>query len=203
MVVSDQIKLEVKRGRRPGKNNTRQEVLESARALFSSQGFTGTTIRKVAEDAGVDVAQVMQFFRSKQELFMVVMSVPISVLEQFDTVFEGPSEQLGERIVRAYLSAWEGEPEASEPLMAMLRGSMVSEDARKLLSDFIESRLLSSAKAPLGSDAVLRAGLAASMLVGIVTSRNIIVVPTLAEAEQEQLISIIAPAIQQILMPSL
>lgn len=202
MVVSDQIKLEVKRGRRPGKNNTRQEVLESARALFSSQGFTGTTIRKVAEDAGVDVAQVMQFFRSKQELFMVVMSVPISVLEQFDTVFEGPSEQLGERIVRAYLSAWEGEPEASEPLMAMLRGSMVSEDARKLLSDFIESRLLSSAKAPLGSDAVLRAGLAASMLVGIVTSRNIIVVPTLAEAEQEQLISIIAPAIQQILMPS-
>ena len=202
MVVSDQIKLEVKRGRRPGKNNTRQEVLESARALFSSQGFTGTTIRKVAEDAGVDVAQVMQFFRSKQELFMVVMSVPISVLEQFDTVFEGPSEQLGERIVRAYLSAWEGEPEASEPLMAMLRGSMVSEDARKLLSDFIESRLLSSAKAPLGSDAVLRAGLAASMLVGIVTSRNIIVVPTLAEAEQEQLIGIIAPAIQQILMPS-
>lgn len=201
--MSDQIKLEVKRGRRPGKNNTRQEVLESARALFSSQGFTGTTIRKVAEDAGVDVAQVMQFFRSKQELFMVVMSVPISVLEQFDTVFEGPSEQLGERIVRAYLSAWEGEPEASEPLMAMLRGSMVSEDARKLLSDFIESRLLSSAKAPLGSDAVLRAGLAASMLVGIVTSRNIIVVPTLAEAEQEQLISIIAPAIQQILMPSL
>ncbi|MFZ2843454.1 TetR family transcriptional regulator [Psychrobacter sp.] len=200
--MSDQIKLEVKRGRRPGKNNTRQEVLESARALFSSQGFTGTTIRKVAEDAGVDVAQVMQFFRSKQELFMVVMSVPISVLEQFDTVFEGPSEQLGERIVRAYLSAWEGEPEASEPLMAMLRGSMVSEDARKLLSDFIESRLLSSAKAPLGSDAVLRAGLAASMLVGIVTSRNIIVVPTLAEAEQEQLISIIAPAIQQILMPS-
>ncbi len=202
MILSDQIKLEVKRGRRPGKNNTRQEVLESARALFSSQGFTGTTIRKVAEDAGVDVAQVMQFFRSKQELFMVVMSVPISVLEQFDTVFEGPSEQLGERIVRAYLSAWEGEPEASEPLMAMLRGSMVSEDARKLLSDFIESRLLSSAKAPLGSDAVLRAGLAASMLVGIVTSRNIIVVPTLAEAEQEQLISIIAPAIQQILMPS-
>lgn len=202
MILSDQIKLEVKRGRRPGKSNTRQEVLESARALFSSQGFTGTTIRKVAEDAGVDVAQVMQFFRSKQELFMVVMSVPISVLEQFDTVFEGPSEQLGERIVRAYLSAWEGEPEASEPLMAMLRGSMVSEDARKLLSDFIESRLLSSAKAPLGSDAVLRAGLAASMLVGIVTSRNIIVVPTLAEAEQEQLISIIAPAIQQILMPS-
>lgn len=202
MILSDQIKLEVKRGRRPGKNNTRQEVLESARALFSSQGFTGTTIRKVAEDAGVDVAQVMQFFRSKQELFMVVMSVPISVLEQFDTVFEGPSEQLGERIVRAYLSAWEGEPEASEPLMAMLRGSMISEDARKLLSDFIESRLLSSAKAPLGSDAVLRAGLAASMLVGIVTSRNIIVVPTLAEAEQEQLIGIIAPAIQQILIPS-
>jgi len=40
------------------------------------------------------------------------------------------------------------------------------------------------------------------MLVGVLTSRNVIVVPTLAEAQQEQLISIIAPAIQQILMPS-
>lgn len=200
--MSDQIKLEVKRGRRPGKYNTRQEILESARALFSSQGFTGTTIRKVAEDAGVDVAQVMQFFHSKQELFLAVMSIPTSVLEKFDTVFEGPSEQLGERVVRAYFSAWEGEPEISEPLLAMFRGSMVSEDARKQLSDFIQSRLVSNNKEKISCDTVLRAGLAASMLVGVLTSRNVIVVPTLAEAQQEQLVSIIAPAIQQILMPS-
>ena len=159
-------------------------------------------VRFLQHSSGVDVAQVMQFFHSKQELFLAVMSIPTSVLEKFDTVFEGPSEQLGERVVRAYFSAWEGEPEISEPLLAMFRGSMVSEDARKQLSDFIQSRLVSNNKAKISCDTVLKAGLAASMLVGVLTSRNVIVVPTLAEAQQEQLISIIAPAIQQILMPS-
>ena len=66
-------------------------------------GFAATTIRVVAADAGVDASQVMQFFRSKDELFAAVMAVPPSALERFDTAFEGPDEHLGERVVRAYL----------------------------------------------------------------------------------------------------
>jgi AcrR family transcriptional regulator len=189
------------RGRRPGPNSTRQAVLDAARARFASDGFAATTIRLIAADAEVDVSQVMQFFRSKDELFAAVMAVPSSALDRFNTVFEGPDEGLGERVVRAYLKAWEQIPEESEPLMAMLRGAIVNEQARDQLRDFIQSRLMAGTGEARSSDAALRAGLASSMLVGLVTSRRIIGVPLLVAAELEELVAIIAPAIQQTLAP--
>ncbi|MBT2551031.1 TetR family transcriptional regulator [Arthrobacter sp. ISL-65] len=189
-----------RRGRRPGAGSTRQAVLDAARARFASDGFGATTIRRVAADAGVDVSQVMQFFRSKDELFAAVMSVPASALERFNTAFEGPDEHLGERVVRAYLAAWEGPALDSEPLMAMLRGAIVNDHARAQLRDFIQSRLLHGASGRSGDDAALRAGLASSMLVGIVTSRRIIGVPVLVAADTEKLVATVAPAIQRILV---
>ena len=189
-----------RRGRRPGTSSTRQAVLDAARARFADDGFADTTIRLVAADAGVDASQVMQFYRSKDELFAAVMAIPQSALERFDTAFEGPDEHLGERVVRAYLGAWEGRPEESEPLMAMLRGAIVNENANGQLRDFIQSRLLNGTSERAAPDAALRAGLASSMLVGIVTGRRIIGVPALVTADTEQLVALLAPAIQRVLV---
>jgi hypothetical protein len=47
---------------------------------------------------------------------------------------------------------------------------------------------------------VLRAGLAATMLVGVVTGRQIIGVPVLVAADLEQLVATVGPAIHQILV---
>lgn len=190
-----------RRGRRPGTSNTRQAILEAARARFANDGFAATTIRLVAADASVDASQVMQFYRSKDELFAAVMAIPSEVLERFNTAFEGPDDDLGERVVRAYLSAWEGAHEVSEPLMAMLRGAIVNESAAEQLRSFIQSRLLEGTRERTDTDAALRAGIASSLLVGVVTSRRIIGVPTLLAARTEELIAILAPAIQQVLVP--
>lgn len=190
----------VRRGRRPGPGNSRQAVLDAARARFASEGFTGATIRGIATDAGVDVSQVMQFFRSKDELFAAVMAVPASALERFGTVFEGPDEHLGERVVRGFLRAWEGLPEESEPLLATLRGAFANDQARQQLRDFIQHRLRTGSRKHIGTDDALRAGVALSLLVGLVTSRRIIGVPTLVEADTELLVSIVAPAIQKVLV---
>lgn len=195
-----------RRGRRPGPGSTRQAVLDAARARFARDGFAGTTIRRVATDAGVDASQVMQFFRSKDDLFAAVMAVPASALARFDTAFEGPDEHLGERVVRAYLGAWEGRAEESEPLMAMLRGAVTNEYACAQLRDFVQSRLVHGIGGrgdggSSGDDAMLRAGLAAAMLVGIVTSRRIIGVPVLVAADTEQLVATVGPAIQRMLAP--
>ena len=185
-------------GRRPGTASTRQTVLSAARARFASDGFAATTIRLIAADAGVDPSQVMQFFGSKDELFAAVMQIPSSALHQFDTVFEGADEHLGERVVRAYLDAWEGAPEQSEPLMAMLRGAIVNEQASTQLREFIQSRL-TRGMSGRGDDATLRAGLAAAMLVGVITSRRIIGVPVLASADTDTLVTTVGPVIQQLL----
>lgn len=178
----------------------RKAILEAARARFASEGFTATTIRRIAADADVDASLVIQFFRSKDELFVAAMEIPTTVLTLFDTAFEGPNDHLGERVARAYLSAWEGPPEESEPLRAMLRGAIVNELAAKQLRDFIQSRLLHGAGDRGGADAALRAGLAAAMLVGVVTSRDIIGVPLIANAEIDEIVRVLAPAIQEILV---
>lgn len=190
-----------RRGRRPGPNSTRQLVLDAARARFASDGFAGTTIRLVAADAGVDVAQVMQFFRSKDELFAAVMAIPASALQRFDALYEGPDEHLGERVVRAFLAGWEGIAEESEPLMATLRGAFVNDQAREQLRGFIQSRLLTGTSDHPDPEAMLRSGLAASLLVGMVVGRRIIGVPILVAADSEEMVRIVGPAIQKILVP--
>jgi AcrR family transcriptional regulator len=192
-----------RRGRRAGSASTRQAVLDAARVRFASDGFAATTIRRVAADAGVDASQVMQFFGSKDDLFAAVRAIPASAIRRFDTAFEGPDEHLGERVVRAFLAAWEGTAEESEPLMAMLRGAIVNADASAQLRDFIQSRLLHGTAGRAGGsgpDAMLRVGLAAAMLVGIITSRRIIGVPVLVAADTEQIVATVAPAIQHVLV---
>jgi AcrR family transcriptional regulator len=194
--------VQARRGRRPGANTTRREILDAARARFATDGFAATTIRRIASDAGVNPSLVMQFFTSKEELFAAVMSISPKSLERISTVFDGPDEHLGERVVRAHLEVWEGAPEDSEPLMAMLRGAIGNEQAGSQLREFIQARLLDAMGAEGGNapDAALRAGLASSMLVGIVVGRRLVGVPILAEADTETLISLVAPAIQSVLV---
>ncbi|MBP0456433.1 TetR/AcrR family transcriptional regulator [Streptomyces montanisoli] len=191
-----------RRGRRPGTNTTRRAILDAARVRFAADGFTATTIRRVAADAGVDASLVMQFFRSKSELFAAVMSVPPKALTRFSAAFEGTDEHLGERVVRAFLEVWEGDDTSSEPLMAMLRGAIVNDQANEQLREFLQERLLVDGIASRAVDnATLRAGIVSSMLVGLVVGRGIVSVPTLTGADRETLISIVGPAVQRVLVP--
>lgn len=195
---------ERRRGRRPGVSTSRQAILDAARARFARDGYVATTIRQVAADAGVDAALVMQFFRSKDELFAAVMSISPDTLARLSGAFAGPDEHLGERVVRAFLDVWEGAAQNSQPLMAMLRGAVVNEQANTQLREFIQARLLNAAgPRATDADAVLRAGLASSMLVGLVVGRRIVGVPALVDAGTETLIGLIAPAIQGVLAPKL
>ncbi|MEV0844349.1 TetR family transcriptional regulator [Streptomyces sp. NPDC049954] len=191
-----------RRGRRPGTSTTRQAVLHAARARFATDGFTATTIRRVAADAGVDASLVMQFFGSKNELFAAVMSIPADALTGFSAAFEGPDEGLGERVVRAFIEIWEGDARSAEPLMAMLRGAIVNERANEQLRAFLQERLLVDAIASRAVDeATLRAGIVSSMLVGLMVGRGVVGVPTLTGAERETLITLVGPAVQSVLVP--
>jgi AcrR family transcriptional regulator len=195
-----------RRGRRPGTNTTRQAILAAARARFAADGFTKTTIRRVAADAGVDASLVMQFFRSKGELFAAVMAIPAEALTRFSAAFEGADEGLGERVVRAFLDVWEVDARTSGPLMAMLRGAIVNDQVNKQLREFLQERLLVAAVASRAADAdtddaMLRAGIVSSMLVGLVVGRGVVGVPALIGAEREELIMLVGPAVQSVLVP--
>ena len=189
-----------KRGRRPGTTDTRQTVLAAARARFASDGYANATIRKIAADADVDAALVMQFFGSKDELFAAAMSVPQRVMTQIDEVFAGPRRSLGDRLARTYLALWEDDADSAEPLMAMFRSAVTNAHAAEQLRGFIQSRFLKSAT-PLGGqpDAALRASLATVMLLGITIGRRVVKVPLLVDEDRETLVRLVAPALQKVL----
>jgi len=190
-----------RRGRRPGPNETRQAVLAAARARFAQDGYAGTTIRKIAADAGVDASLVIQLYRAKDELFAAVMAITPTALAHFARAFIGPEQGIGERVTRAFLEVWEGDPRDSEPLLAMLRGAITNEQATTQLSEFIEARLLLGIRPELRHDppARTRVGLAASMLVGLIVGRRLVRVPTVRDVDTETLVALVAPAIQALL----
>jgi AcrR family transcriptional regulator len=190
-----------RQGRRPGSNDNRQRVLDAARARFAADGYAGATIRKIAGDAGVDASLVMQFFGSKEELFAAVMSITPRSLSGFSEAFEGSHATAGERVTRAFLNLWDGDAADSEPLIAMLRAAVSNEQSSIQLRGFLESRV-SEALAPRlegDEDATIHAALVASMLVGVIVGRRIVRVGTLADADFETLVRLIAPGVQAIL----
>jgi hypothetical protein len=82
---------------------------------------------------------------------------------------------------------------------AALRSAIVNERARSQLSEFLESRWLRAAQRGPADFAPLRGGLASSIIVGVIFSRQIIKVPALAAADQESLVAQLAPLVQQLL----
>lgn len=47
----------------------REEILAAARAVFSRQGFRGTTIADIAEEAGIALGTIYLYFPSKEDVF--------------------------------------------------------------------------------------------------------------------------------------
>ena len=47
----------------------KEQILEAAELLFSEHGYEGTTVRKLAMKAGINVAMVSYYFGSKEKLF--------------------------------------------------------------------------------------------------------------------------------------
>ena len=69
------------------KQATREKVLEAARDLFNETGYEETTIRAIAERAGVSVGSVFTTFASKAEVLSHVMDKRLGELyAEFDRV---------------------------------------------------------------------------------------------------------------------
>jgi AcrR family transcriptional regulator len=69
------------------KQATREKVLEAARDLFNDTGYDETTIRAIAERAGVSVGSVFTTFASKAEVLSHVMDARLGDLyAEFDRV---------------------------------------------------------------------------------------------------------------------
>ncbi|GIF06596.1 TetR/AcrR family transcriptional regulator [Actinoplanes siamensis] len=66
--------------RRRDAARTRQALLDAARRRFANAGYAGTTVRDIADDAGVNVALINRYFESKEGLFEAALAASFAEL---------------------------------------------------------------------------------------------------------------------------
>jgi AcrR family transcriptional regulator len=186
-------------GRRPGRPDTRGEIVTAAAQCFATAGFDATSMRQVAANAGVDPALVRRFFGGKEELFTAVASALIDPGSAVTIVANGPADQAGERLLRYFLALL-GDVQRPGPLLGLIRSAVTSEHAAQLMRTFLDRTIVAGIAEALHADqGELRAALVASQLVGIAVTRYAVRLSPLTAADDDQLVGWVAPILQHYL----
>src|SRR5262249_9795884 len=128
-------------GRRKGSPDTRKAILDAARDAFAAGGFDGASIRTIATGAGVDPALVHHYFGTKERLFLATVGAPVNPGEILPGILDGDPEQLGVRLVRAFVSMWD-DPRSGPKLIAIVRSGLAHDWSARILREFVTSQVL-------------------------------------------------------------
>src|SRR3954453_1023090 len=128
-------------GRRPGRPNTRGEIVRGARDYFHEVGYADASLRGVAARAGVDPSLVHHYFRGgKAALFAEALQFardPRLVVEEVAASGGG-----GAAVVRGFLRLWEGDGSGDfvSVAQAMCPSPTIADAVREYLTERIWSQ---------------------------------------------------------------
>ncbi|MGH2614877.1 MAG: TetR/AcrR family transcriptional regulator [Thermomicrobiales bacterium] len=171
---------------------TRQAILDSAKICFMQEGYEQVGVRDIAKRAGVDPALVNRYFGSKEGLFAEAVG------SKFDLshLFAGDRDTLGERLAR-YVLQKKSAGADYDPLVALLR-STSSEVCGGMLRTAIQEGIVRPLAERLdGPDALPRAELVGSTLLGLLVHRTVIGGTTVAD--KERVVALVAPTLQALI----
>ncbi len=184
-------------GRRKGNPQTREEIIDAARAAFSEHGFDRASVRDIAGRAGVDPSLVYHYFDDKAAMFAASIDLPWDPTEAIAAALEEDLAHGGEQLVRLFLSIWEMEqPRAA--LLGMLRSALGGNDhALEVIgSTVIASISHTLARVSPSPDVEMRAQGIASQLIGMAMVRYVAQLEPLASADVDEIVRMIGPRIQ-------
>ncbi|BAP97076.1 bacterial regulatory s, tetR family protein [Mycobacteroides abscessus MAB_030201_1075] len=190
-------------GRRPGTSSARDDILASARKLFSLNGIDKTSIRAIASDAGVDPALVHHYFGTKLDLFREVVQLPVDPSVVLQPLRDVPVDELGVTIPRLIIALWDSELGAN--MLAVFRSALTGADdglVRVFFREVLVNIIAERVDSPPGSG-VLRAEFAITQMAGILVGRYIMAIEPLASLTAEQIALTVGPNIQRYLTGAL
>jgi AcrR family transcriptional regulator len=83
----------------PDPSSTEEKIKEAARKVFIRKGYAAARTRDIAEEAGINLALLNYYFRSKQKLFDEVMKEKIqTLLKTIIPVLQDTTTTLDEKI---------------------------------------------------------------------------------------------------------
>ena len=201
MVISNLMNYSATRGRRPGKPDTRAEILQVAAKLFFAHGYDGVTLRAIADEAGVDVALESYYFGSKKGVFGVVLRLTAHPAEIVGGMLGVDPRTLARRLLSAGLAAWE-DPVGGPPLVALIRSAAHAAALATVVREGVQREIVDKlADAIGGRDARRRASLFCSQMVGLIYARYVIGIEPLASMTGDELVRMYGPVMNTLLHP--
>lgn len=183
------------RGAKPG--DTRARILDAATAEFGERGYEAASIRSIARRAGVDPSLVHHYFDDKAALVAEVVAVPLRPDRIVGGALDGPLEELGARLLRAVLAAWDS-PAVRPAAAAAMRSAIGHGPVARMLREFLRREIMHRLASRLGDtpDAEVRAELAATQVVGIIMIRYVLMIEPLASLDEDELVARVSPVLQ-------
>ncbi len=126
--------------------STEEKIKEAARIVFTKKGYAATRTRDIAEEAGINLALLNYYFRSKEKLFQQVMSENIQQL--FGTILPlvtDTSTKLETKIVlitKAYIDLIPQNPDLPLFVLSEIRNNPVQFKNRIPLDKILENSSL-------------------------------------------------------------
>ncbi|BBH70033.1 hypothetical protein ACTI_67180 [Actinoplanes sp. OR16] len=167
---------------------TRQLLLDEAKRRFARHGYANTTVRDIADGAGVNVALINRYFTSKEGLFEACLQTAFADLKRNTDGLEIADVASS---IAYRLTASADDRALLDALLLLVRGSgdeRIDALRRTALHTMSERFAIAAGSAqPPGEDALLRAQVLIAATLGVALLRVAVGVQPLASATAEQM----------------
>jgi AcrR family transcriptional regulator len=174
------------------RRDTEQRIVVAARSLFSTRGYSSTSIRAIADAAESDPALVIRYFGSKDQLFAHAAQLVVENIEARD------EDHLVEELLAALAVKLQAPP---TELLANLRSMLTHPDSASQVGQAMSAQQQSTAQLLRGDAAATRAGLVGAIMVGVVLGRYVLKLDGLADAEPDEILELLRPLVADLINP--
>lgn len=176
---------------------TRRALLEAARELFAGEGYDRTTVRAIADRAGVNQALLFRHFGNKEGLFGEAVAGQARAL-----LAETEAADLLERVLESMLAEQSGEAAAFFAVLRSAGNSQAADTVRDELGRAYGAAFASLVDTDDPADAALRADLLLAWLLGLALLRTVVRSPVLADADPAAVIPHVLRTARTLLGPA-
>ncbi|MEV6844137.1 helix-turn-helix domain-containing protein [Actinoplanes sp. NPDC051411] len=177
------------KGRPRDAAKTRQTLLAAARRRFAEDGYAATTVREIAEDAGVNVALINRYFSSKEGLFEACLHAAGDDLRR--TAGDVPLERVAEVIAQQVTGLAGGVLPSELVLLLRSSGDEKADQIRIGMLRASSERLAALAgwrpDQPAADELLLRAQVVLATAVGFSVLRSMTRLEPLASSSEQDL----------------
>lgn len=187
------------RGPRGERGAQADRILAAARKSFAERGYSGTSLRAVAQAADVDPTLVNYYFSNKMGLLKAALEPPEAFGAAIAEAAKAPLEDRGRAFVEAALRMWD-DPATSEILRSIILAASHEPFAMERLRTVFSTLVLQVVSASLpDEEAGLRADLVTTQIVGLAMTRYVWAIDRIADMLGEQVVRLIGPTVQHYL----